>query len=171
MTGSMTESRDAQTPPCVDAEAFITAAERATNAYDLEAILAVYADHALLEVITDGALETHRGKAELYAAWFIYLDVMRRGSFQLRKQLVVADGSTITNRWQGTLDGNPCRGVETWQFNDGGLVREHRMYSYLNVEPASGLSMRIRLLIAYPRTAMRFLRAQHARVKGDDRRT
>lgn len=52
--------RASQNAP-VEPAALIRAAERASNACDLEAVIAVYAQSARFDVIVDGARELHVG--------------------------------------------------------------------------------------------------------------
>jgi hypothetical protein len=51
----------------------------------------------VLESVTDGALEVHRGAAEIRAAWTAYLEVLGRGDFRLRKQFLSAGEEWINN--------------------------------------------------------------------------
>ncbi len=63
------------------------------------------------------------------------------------------------NTWTGTLGGRTdARGIEYWRFDSGGKVCEHQMYSFLNAKPSSNLLQRARLGMAYPVTALAFLR-------------
>jgi ketosteroid isomerase-like protein len=143
-----------------DPVAFVAAAERATNEYDLEAAAAVYARGAVMHSVTDGAEETHRGADAIRTAWGGYFAGMRATGFQLSKELVSAEGDTIVNSYDsGFRDGRKGRGIETWRFDDDAKVREHHMYSFFEVRPSSNLVQQLRLLISYPRIALAFLRA------------
>jgi ketosteroid isomerase-like protein len=143
-----------------DPVAFVAAAERATNEYDLEAAAAVYADGAVMQSVTDGAEERFDGAEAIREAWRGYFEGMRTTGFQLAKSLVSADADTIVNSYESSFrDGRSGRGIETWRFDDEGKVREHHMYSFLEVRPSSSLVQQLRLLISYPRIALAFLRA------------
>ena len=144
-----------------DPGAFVAAAERATNERDLEATVGVYAPTARLESLTDGAWERHQGIEEIKTAWKGYLAAMKSRGFWLEKTLTSAAGDTIVNQWVGGLGGRTdAQGIEYWRFDDEGRVREHRMYSFLNVKPSTSPLQRLRLTLAYPRTALTFLREQ-----------
>jgi len=142
-----------------DPAAFVASAESLTNTRDLDGILATYADDAVLESITDGAREVHRGRDAIRAAWSTYLELMRRGGFALSKRLLAADGEWITNSWYGTMAGSDAYGLEAWRFGPDGRVAQHLLYSFLNVRPSDDPVARLRLLAAYPVTASRFLAA------------
>ena len=144
-----------------DPSEFIAAAERGINQRDLEATASVYADDALLEAITDGAVERFLGADEIRAGWEGYLKAMDQRGFSLRKQLRAVEGDTIVNEWTGTLGGRTkAIGIEHWTFDDGGKVRMHRMYSFLNIKPSTNPLQRLRLTLNYPLTAIAFLRAR-----------
>jgi ketosteroid isomerase-like protein len=147
-----------------DPEAFIAAAERGINDRDLEATAAVYADEAFMQTFTDGAEESFRGAAAVRGAWASYLEAMTDRRFRLAKTIVSTSADTVVNEWSGTLGGRTdSRGIEYWVFDDEGKVREHRLYTFLNVKPASDPLQRFRLGLTYPRTALSFLRAQRKR--------
>jgi len=144
-----------------DPGAFVSAAERATNDRDLNATVGVYAPTARLESLTDGAWERYDGIEEIKTAWQGYLAAMKSRSFWLEKTLMSASDDTIVNQWVGGLGGRTdAQGIEYWRFDDEGRVREHRMYSFLNVKPSKSRLQRLRLTLAYPRTALAFLREQ-----------
>lgn len=142
-----------------DPKAFVAAAERLTNTRDLDGIVATYTDDAVLESITDGAREVHRGREAIRAAWSTYLELMRRGGFALSKRLLAADGEWITNSWYGTMAGSDAYGLEAWRFGPDGRVSQHLLHSFLNVRPSDDPVARLRLLATYPVTASRFLAA------------
>ena len=144
-----------------DPSAFVAAAERATNERDLEATIGAYAPTARLESLTDGAWERYDGIEDIKTAWKGYLAAMRSRGFWLEKTLTAASDDTIVNKWVGGLGGRTdAQGIEYWHFDDQGRVREHRMYSFLNVKPSKSRLQRLRLTLAYPRTALVFLREQ-----------
>ena len=142
-----------------DPAAFVSAAERGINERDLEATAGVYSPEARLHALTDGAEETYAGAGAVRDAWRGYLAAMDTRSFRLRKELVAVSGDTIVNEWTGSLGGRTAaQGIEYWRFDDEGKVREHRMLSYLNVKPSTSPLQRLRLALAYPLTALAFLR-------------
>ncbi|MGH3715831.1 MAG: nuclear transport factor 2 family protein [Micromonosporaceae bacterium] len=114
-------------PP--DPVAFAATAERMTNTRDLDGVIAGYSDDAVLESITDGAREVHRGRDELRAAWSAYFAVMRQSGFRLTKQLLAADDEWITNSWHGTMAGAAAYGLQAWRFGPDGHVISHLLYS------------------------------------------
>ena len=142
-----------------DPAGFVAAAERGINERDLEATAGVYSAGARLTSLTDGALETYEGGSAIHGAWTGYLSAMRARDFRLAKRLLVAAGDTIVNTWTGTLGGRTdARGIEYWRFDEQGKVTEHQMYSYLNAKPSTSALQRLRLGLAYPATALAFLR-------------
>lgn len=144
-----------------DPAAFIAEAERCVNERDVEATVAAYAQGGRLEAFTDGALETYEGAGAIRRGWSGYLAAMDARGFTLKKRMTAIDGDTIVNEWSGSLGGRTeAEGIERWTFDDDGKVREHRMYSYLNVKPSKSPLQRLRLGLAYPATAFAFLREQ-----------
>jgi ketosteroid isomerase-like protein len=151
-------------PVPADPDAFIAEAERAINERDLEATTAAYSDDVLMQTLTDGAAETFRGAEAAGDAWDGYLEVMEQRGFRLAKTIVSVSEDVIVNQWTGTLGGRTeSRGIEYWVFDEGGKVREHRLFSFLNVKPSTSRLQRARLVATYPRTALSFLRAQRKR--------
>jgi hypothetical protein len=109
----------------------------------------------------DGAFEAWDGGDAIRAAWGAYLDAMRERGFTLSKTLLSATGDTIVNTWTGTLGGRTdAQGIEYWRFDGEGKVREHRMYSLMNVKPSTNPLARLRMALAYPLSSMAFLRAR-----------
>jgi hypothetical protein len=144
-----------------DPAAFVAAAERGINEYDLDATAGVYADGARVENYVDGAFEAWDGPGGARQAWEIYLDAMRERGFTLRKTLVSAAGDTIVNTWTGSLGGRTdAQGIEYWRFDDDGKVREHRLYSLMNVKPSTHPLARLRMALSYPLSSLAFLRAR-----------
>ncbi|MEA2474307.1 MAG: hypothetical protein QOE06_2222, partial [Thermoleophilaceae bacterium] len=137
-----------------DPAAFVLAAEQGINEYDLDATAGVYAPDGRLENYVDGAFEGWDGADQVRAAWAAYLDAMRERRFSLRKTLVSAADDTIVNTWTGSLGGRTdAEGIEYWRFGEDGRVREHRMYSLMNVKPATSPLARLRMAAAYPLSA------------------
>jgi ketosteroid isomerase-like protein len=143
-----------------DPTAFVAAAEQAINNYDLEATAGVYATGAVMHSVTDGAEESFEGADAIRTAWSGYLEGMRSTGFQLAKTLVSANGETLVNNYESSFrDGRTGRGIETWRFDSDARVVEHHMYSFFETRPSSSLVQQLRLLFAYPRIALAFLRA------------
>jgi hypothetical protein len=144
-----------------DPEAFVAAAERGINEYDLDATAGAYARDGRLENYVDGSFESWEGSDAIRSAWGAYLDAMRERRFSLRKTLLSAAGDTIVNTWTGSLGGRTeAEGIEYWRFDADGKVREHRMYSLMNVKPSASPLARARMAMAYPASALAFLRAR-----------
>ena len=144
-----------------DPDAFLEAAARGINEYDLDATAAAYARDGRLENYVDGSFESWEGADAIRSAWGAYLDAMRERGFSLRKTLLSATGDTIVNTWTGSLGGRTdAEGIEYWRFDADGKVREHRMYSLMNVKPSSSPLARARMAMAYPLSALAFLRAR-----------
>ncbi|MDQ3935081.1 MAG: nuclear transport factor 2 family protein [Actinomycetota bacterium] len=144
-----------------DPAAFVAAAERGINDYDLDATAAVYAGDALLENYVDGTFESWEGADAVRRAWGMYLEAMKERRFTLRKTLVSAADDTIVNTWTGSLGGRTdAEGIEYWRFDGDGKVRQHRLYSLMNVKPSTNPLGRARMAFAYPLSALAFLRAR-----------
>ena len=144
-----------------DPAAFVAAAEAGINSYDLDATAGVYARDGRLENYVDGAFERWDGGDAVRGAWGAYLEAMSERRFTLRKTLLSAEGDTIVNTWTGSLGGRTdAQGIEYWRFDGDGKVREHRMYSLMNVRPSTDLRARLRMALAYPLSSLAFLRAR-----------
>ncbi|HEX6117335.1 MAG TPA: nuclear transport factor 2 family protein [Solirubrobacterales bacterium] len=153
-----------------DPQAFIAAAERGINERDLEGTAGVYAQDAFMQTLTDGAEESFHGAGAVRGAWASYLEAMAARDFRLAKTIVSVCGDVICNEWTGTLGGHTeSRGIEYWVFDGEGRVREHRLYTFLDVRPSTSPVQRVRMGLAYPRTALSFLRAQRKRSRGVSR--
>lgn len=153
----MSGKADAGAPPHARREgalAFVRAAELASNTYDASGAAALYAPGATLEVIINGVHDRHRGQAAISAAWLSYFQTLRAPGFQLSKRLVAVDEQSIVTEWSGGPAGRcGARGLELWTFDRAGLVVEHRMLTFLDVQPASSALGRLRLGMARLRAA------------------
>ncbi len=146
-----------------DAARFVAEAARISNAANVQEALAVYAQDAVLESVTDGTLLVHRGSTELRTGIEVMFSVARTRSIEVRKQLVASTEDTIVNTWEGTVGRrHKTCGIETWRFDQDGLVCHQRAYTFLDVRPDTNWVHRLRILALYPRTAFAFLRAQRA---------
>ncbi len=106
-------------------------------------------------------MEEYRGSDAIRAAWSGYLAAMEARGFTLSKKVTAVSGDTIVNEWTGSLGGRTdAQGIERWTFDGDGRVREHRMYTFLNLKPSTSPLQRLRLAAAYPLTALAFLREQ-----------
>jgi hypothetical protein len=146
-----------------DPARFVRDAERMTNEGDVESTVSIYAEDATLESITDGAHERHHGVAAIRRAWRVYTAALTSRRFRIGKTLIVAADGVIVNEWQGTIAGTTkTRGIERWTFDADGRVIDHVMYTFLAVRPSTSAVQRLRMLLAYPRTAVAFARNQAA---------
>ena len=144
-----------------DPEAFIAAAERGINERDLDATAGAYAPDARLENYIDGAFESWSGAEDIRRAWGAYLKAMDARGFTLRKTITTVGDDTIVNTWSGSLAGRTdSEGIEYWRFDGDGRVREHRLYTLLNVKPSTSALQRLRIALSYPLSAFAFLREQ-----------
>jgi ketosteroid isomerase-like protein len=148
----------------VDAAGFVADAERITNDYDVDAVRDVYAADAVWTSTIDGLVIRARGIEEIRERWRQMCEFGRMRQLTVRKQLVVADESTIVNQWEGSLRGrSDAHGIEVWRFDADGRVSEQRLYGYLNAGPDSSIVQSLRMLAAYPLTAATFARARLGR--------
>lgn len=144
-----------------DPVAFVRAAERITNERSLRELPGLYAADAVFVSVADGAISRAHGADEVVRAWRVFFDFLGAREFALSKRLVVAADGVIVNEWTGSLGGRThATGIEVWRFDGDGLIVEHTMYSYLNARPATSPLQRLRLLVAYPLTALAFGRAE-----------
>lgn len=151
----------------VDPEAFVAEAERLTNAHDVEGTMTVYAADAALELVTHGAVEWHRGHDEIADAWRAVMGAGATLGFAVSKEVVAATPSVVVNRWTGTFGGRgACRGIESWVFDEEGLVVEHRLETFLATHPGDSVAGRLAVLLAAPRAALGLARAQWAVRRG-----
>jgi hypothetical protein len=142
-----------------DPEAFVAAAERATNERDLAAVEPLYSPDAELEVVTNGSVLSASG-TEVVEAWRTLFGFMERRRMRVAKQLVSSSDGVLVNRWTAAPgSGGGSSGVECWHFGSDGLVVEHQLDIHLDPRPERDLIQRLRLLIAHPRSAIAFLRA------------
>jgi ketosteroid isomerase-like protein len=143
-----------------DPVAFVAAAERGINEYDLEATVAAYAPDATLESISDGARESFHGAEEIRRGWAGYLEGMRDTGFNLEKTFVSATDGVLVNSWESDFRGRTRGGgVEIWRFDADGRVAHHRMYTHFEIRPSTDFLQRLRLVMTHPRIAIAFLRA------------
>jgi nuclear transport factor 2 (NTF2) superfamily protein len=144
-----------------DPAAFIASAERITNERAANALRPLYAADAVFVSVTDGATSRAEGRDEIARTWELFFAFLAARDFRLTKRLLVASDRVIVNEWKGSLGARThALGIEVWRFDESGLISEHTLYSYLNARPATSILQRLRLLAAYPLTALAFLRAE-----------
>jgi nuclear transport factor 2 (NTF2) superfamily protein len=144
-----------------DPAAFVAAAERITNERAAHAVRPLYAADAVFEAVTDGAISRAEGRDRIVRTWELFFAFLAARDFRLTKRLLLAADGVVVNEWKGSLAGRThAVGIEVWRFDDSGLISEHTLYSYLNARPATSILQRLRLLVAYPLTALAFLRAE-----------
>ena len=148
-----------------DPAEFVSLAEQATNAYDTEAALALY---ATVEVIADGAREEVTGLAQIEEALRRFTVPLRESGYAVQKNLLCAGEDLIVNEWRGRYHGGAERsiGIEIWRFDATGKVREHRLHAYFDVRPSTSPIAGLRLALGRPSLAVRLLRARIARRPG-----
>lgn len=152
-----------------DAAAFVAEAERITNERDVVAIDAVFAPTATQTVVVDGLVITARNRDEIRAGWSAMCAFMRARGLTVSKRLVSVDDQTIVNEWRGNGARANARGIECWRFGAGGLVVEQRLYGFLNAGPDTSPRQQLRLLLAYPITAVTFAMARLRAARSDGR--
>ena len=141
----------------VDAHAFVADAQRITNERDVEAVRAVFAPDARQTVVLDGIVMTPHGVDEIVEQWRMTCDFMARRRLFVTKNVLSADGTTIVNDWTGRMGRRATpTGVEVWRFDENGLVSDHRLFCYLNVRDDRSVLQQLRLLLAYPVTALTY---------------
>lgn len=138
---------------------FVTEAERITNERDIDAIRKVFAPTATWTSTIDGMVMKAQGIEQIHARWQLMCRFMRARKMSVTKRLVTADDRTIVNEWSGSLAGRTtASGIEVWQFDENGLVAEQRLYGFLNTGSDASAVQSLRMLAAYPLTALTFAR-------------
>jgi hypothetical protein len=122
---------------------FVPDFERALNAGDLDAVVAVYSESALLSRVNGGNEEVHRGVAAIRSAWAGYLRELE--GVEMRKTVTSDADDTISAEWEA----GETKGVEYWRFDSDGLVYEHRIYGHEAAEPVQNPLDRIRAAAAH----------------------
>lgn len=144
-----------------DPAAFVAEAERITNVRDADAASAVYADDAVLELITDGVHERYVGLPHISEGWRAMMAAMKRRNLLVRKSLLAVGDGVVVNTWTGSLAGSDdARGLDVWHFDPAGKVRAHQLYTFLSVRPSNHPLARLRFALTSPRTALAFFREQ-----------
>jgi hypothetical protein len=112
------------------------------NAGDLDSIVAVYREDALLARVNGSDEEVHRGLPAIRAAWASYLREL--SGVEMRKVVTSDAGDTVTAEWEA----GETKGVEYWRLDADGLVYEHRIYGHEAAEPLENPIDRIRGALA-----------------------
>ena len=121
---------------------FVAEFEQALNAGDLDAVVAVYSEDALLSRVNGGNEEVHRGLPAIRDVWAVYLREL--GGAEMRKTLTSDTGDTLTAEWHA----GETKGVEYWRFDADGLVYEHRIWGHEAAEPVQNPLDRVRVAAA-----------------------
>ena len=121
---------------------FVAHMARAVNGSELDAIVAVYSEDALLSRVNGGNEEVHRGVAEIRSAWAGWLREL--DGAEMRKTVTADAGDTVTAEWAA----GEAKGVEYWRFDADGLVYEHRIWGHEAAEPLQNPLDRIRVAAA-----------------------
>lgn len=144
-----------------DPAAFVAEAERITNARDAAAASAVYADDAVVELITDGVHERYVGLPYITEGWRAMMSAMGRRNLLVRKAVLAVGDGVVVNTWTGSLAGSAdARGLDIWHFDPAGKVRAHQLYTFLSVRPSTHPIARLRFALTSPATALTFFREQ-----------
>jgi hypothetical protein len=140
-------------------EEFVAEAERMTNERDVDGIRTVFAPTATWSSTIDGMVVSARGIDEIHARWDLMCRFMQARALSVHKTLVTSDDDTIVNEWTGSLGGRTAaRGIEVWTFDRDGLVSDQRLYGFLNTRSDRNVLQSLRMLAAYPLTAVTFAR-------------
>jgi hypothetical protein len=144
-----------------DPAEFVALAERATNTYDTELALTLYADDAEVEVIADGARERVVGRAAIEEALARFTGPLRDSGYSVKKTLLSAEEGIIVNEWTGRFPGSDRSvGIEVWRFNAEGKVSEHRLLAFFDVRSVTSPIAGARVALGRPVLALRLLRAR-----------
>jgi uncharacterized protein (TIGR02246 family) len=112
-------------PAAADPSAVVAAFQRAWDAHDLEAALALVTDDCVFDATTPPDGRRHAGKAALRAAWApIFADAASRFAVEER----FAAGDRVVQRWRYDWGGGHVRGVDLFRVRDG-LVAEKLSYA------------------------------------------
>jgi nuclear transport factor 2 (NTF2) superfamily protein len=138
-------------------EDFVAEAERMTNERDVQGVRGVYAPDATWISTVDGLVMRADGIEEIVARWGLMCRFMQARRMYVHKQLVASDDRTIVNEWTGSLgDRTAARGIEVWRFDDHGRVEDQHLYGFLNTGSDTDALPSLRMLAAYPLTALTF---------------
>lgn len=144
-----------------DPAAFVAEAERITNEHDVDAAIKVYADDAVVELVTDGVLERYVGLSHVTEGWRAIMAALGRRNPQVRKTVLAVSDGVVVNSWTGSLAGSAdARGLDIWHFDGDGRVREHKLYTFLSVRPSTHPLARLRFALTHPVAALILFREQ-----------
>ena len=140
-----------------DAERFVKGAQDGFNDHDLDGSLSVYSDTAELQLVTDGVVDTFRGKDEIYRAWKGIFTIFPE--FRLTKTLNFFDPEVgIFNDWEGSMYGKKASyGHDLWFMDEDGLVKTHKLITVSQLLPSTGFRGRIQWVFSHPRYALHTL--------------
>lgn len=157
----MTSTEQSAFGPTAEAAEFVALAERATNSFDAELALNLYAEDATVEVIADGARERVSGIAAIKEALARFTGPLQASGYSVQKKLLCADADIIVNEWRGWFHHSErSTGIEIWRFDQEGKVVEHRLHAFFDVRASTSPIAGIRLALGRPMLALRLLRAR-----------
>jgi ketosteroid isomerase-like protein len=134
--------------PRIDPRAWVSNNERITNEVDLEGWLALYAQDAVFEAVTDGAYDRCDGLDEIAAAVRLLGPILAKHRLRVQKRFVSATRDVIVNAWSGGFQGRDRQfGTELWTLRDGLVVR-HEQYMFSDVLPSGHGQAQLRSLLA-----------------------
>jgi len=153
-----------QSPTLLErATAFVAEAERMTNERDIDGIRTVFAPDGHQTATIDGLVIDAQGLDEVHQGWAAMCRFMAARNMVVSKSLVTADEHTIVNEWTGSVAGRPnARGIEVWQLDEDGRVRDQRLYGFLDARPESSPVSNLRMLVAHPLSALAFARTRRS---------
>ena len=154
-----------QSPTLLErATAFVAEAERMTNERDVDGVRTVFAPDGQWTATIDGLVISAQGLDEIHQGWGAMCRFMAARNMIVAKSLVTTDEHTIVNEWTGSVAGRPnARGIEVWQLDEDGRVRDQRLYGFLDARPESSPVSNLRMLAAHPLTALAFARTRRDR--------
>lgn len=146
--------------PRTDPELWIMNNQRITNERDIHGWLALYAEDAALDYITDGAHDRIEGIEAIEKSARALGSVFLKYGLQVEKKFVCATDTVIVNTWTGGFEGRSKQfGVEIWTLRED-LVVHQEQYMFLEVQSSKSLKAQLRLLLAgEPRVMLSLARA------------
>jgi ketosteroid isomerase-like protein len=134
--------------PRRDPEAWIKNNERISNELDVPAWLALYAEDAVFEAITDGAVDRVEGYERIAASVRAMATIMKRHRLQVKKRFVAAQGDVIVNAWSGGFAGRERQfGIEIWTLRGARVVRQEQ-YMFMDVRPSESSVAKLRAIFS-----------------------
>jgi len=137
-----------------DAERFVKGAQDVFNEKDLDAAMSVYTEAAEVVMVTDGVIDTFRGKDAIYRCWKAVYTIFPE--FRLTKTLSFFDPEVgIFNEWDGSMYGKKASyGQDLWFLGQDGLVHRHKLITFSQILPSEGFRGSLQWVRAHPRYAL-----------------